>query len=386
MNKIINNIKHDLVSDKGITVYASILCVIIGLIIGLICLLFVQPSYAFQGFIEILTGAFVFNSSIGAAISNVGPLILVGLSVTFAYKCGLFNIGVAGQFVMGILGCLTPALLWEWHWLFCLICGGLLGALWGVIPGFLKVKFNVNEVISAIMTNWIGLFLVNDIIIKSSMYDITRTETHPVTGTSKIPDWFGFSKIFESQSLTIAIIIAIVIAVVVNVFLNKTKFGYELRACGLNKDSAKYAGINYKKNVIMSMAIAGLLAGIGASLFYLSSVGQYNPNDSTQLPAMGFDGISVSLIGALNPIGGIFSAFLMAFISRGSGTINTSYFPPEMANLIFGIIIYLCAFNSYFKTKIAKIFTKKIKDDVNSNLEILDEENKKEDTVVGGEV
>ncbi len=357
------NSKQFIKSDQGSILIASIFCVIIGLVIGLVVLLLLNPGYGFIGFGEILTGAFILPSSIGTTIANASTLMLVGLSVTFAFKCGLFNIGVAGQYLMGILGCLTASLLWGWPWFLCLIVGAIFGALWGVIPGLLKTFCNVNEVITSIMTNWIALFLVNEIILKSSMYNSTRNETHSVSGNSLIPDWFGFANIFETKVVTIAIIIAIIISILTYVFLNKTKYGYELRACGLNKDAAKYSGINHRKNILVAMSVAGMFAGIAAGLYYLSGVGQYNPNVSTALPAMGFDGISVSLIVALNPIGGIFSAFLMAILSRGSGIINTTYFPPEVANLIFGIIIYLCAFSGFFKTKVAKILNKEKKKD-----------------------
>lgn len=366
-NKIIDKIKMfpsefiDFIkSTKGTVILSSIVCVGLGLLVGLIVLMLINPGYGFQGFGEILTGAFVLPSSVAIALSNTGPLILVGLAVTFAFKCGLFNIGVAGQFLMGILGSLAPALLFEWHWVVCLLCGGLLGALWGVIPGLLKTFCNVNEVISGIMTNWIALFLVNDLIKTSEMYDVSTLFTKYVSGNSLIPTWFsvdGSTMAVVSYSLLIAIIISIA----THILLSKTKFGYEIRACGLNKDAAKYAGINHNKNVVLAMGIAGMFAGIAAGVYYLSNSGAYNPNISSVLPQMGFDGISVALIGALNPIGGIFSALLLAFLTRGSTTINTGYFPVEMASLIFGIIIYLCAFNSFFRDKISLLLNKKKK-------------------------
>ncbi len=345
-------------SDGGTTIFSSLFCILIGLIIGLIVLIIIKPTQGFAGFADILTGAFILPSATGLTIANTATLILVGLSVTFAFKCGLFNIGVAGQFLMGILGCLVPALMWNAPWFICLLCGGLLGALWGVIPGLLKTYCNVNEVITSIMTNWIALLLVNEIVKTSSMYNSERNETFNVSGSSLIPDWFGFSKIFQTNEVTIAIILAILISIATYFFLTKTKYGYELRACGLNKDAAKYSGINHRKNIILAMGVAGMFAGMAAGLHYLSGVEQYNPNFSTMLPAIGFDGISVALIGGLNPIGCVFSALLMAILSRGSSLINTVYFPPEMANLMFGIIIFLCAFSGYFKSKIAKILNK----------------------------
>ncbi len=370
-----NNSKQFIKSNSGITVLASLTCVLVGLLIGLLILFIINPSYGFIGFGEILTGAFVLPSSTAIALSNAAPLILVGLSVTFAFKCGLFNIGVAGQYLMGILGCLIAGLLWEWHWIFCLLVGGVFGALWGAIPGLLKTFCNVNEVISSIMTNWIALYFVNDVIKTASfngnvMYDSSTLNTPYLKDIGLIPTWLKLDSI-GTAVVSFSLLIAIVIAIVTYVFINKTKYGFELRACGLNKDAAKYAGINHRKNTIMAMSIAGMFAGVAAGLYFLSNSGTYNPNISSVLPQMGFDGISVALIGGLNPIGGIFSAFLLAFLTRGSTTINTAYFPVEMASLIFGVIIYLCAFNSFFKEKISKIINKKKSDKI-ENTDIQD--------------
>ena len=166
----------------------------------------------------------------------------------------------------------------------------------------------------------------------------------------------------------IAIFLAAVVAILIWVVLNKTTFGYELKAVGLNKSAARYAGINEKKNIILSMAIAGALAGFGAGLFYLSNVGQWNPLNSTSLPAMGFNGISVALLASSNPIGTIFSALFISHISVGGTFLSTKYYPTEIADLISGIIIYLCAFSMLFRGKIQKLLFKNA-DKTNVNAE-----------------
>ena len=165
----------------------------------------------------------------------------------------------------------------------------------------------------------------------------------------------------------IAIFLAAVVAVLVWVVLNKTTFGYELKAVGLNKSAARYAGINEKKNIILSMAIAGALAGFGAGLYYLSNVSQWNPLNSTSLPAMGFNGISVALLASSNPIGTIFSAIFISHISVGGSFLSTKYYPTEISDLISGIIIYLCAFSMLFRGKIhALLFKNADKTNVNA--------------------
>ena len=160
---------------------------------------------------------------------------------------------------------------------------------------------------------------------------------------------------FQTNSTTIAIFLAIVVAIVIWVVLDKTTFGYELKAVGLNKNAARYAGINEKKNLVLSMVIAGALAGFGAGLYYLSGVSEWNPLNSTTLPAMGFNGISVALLASSNPIGTIFSALFISHITVGGSFLSTRYYPTEVADLISGIIIYLCAFSMLFRGRIAKL-------------------------------
>ena len=153
---------------------------------------------------------------------------------------------------------------------------------------------------------------------------------------------------------TIAIFLAIVIAIIIYIIIDKTTFGYELKACGYNKSAARYAGISEKKNIVLSMVIAGALAGFGAGLYYLSGIAEWKPLDSTALPAIGFNGIAVALLASSNPIGTIFSALFISHITTGGSLMNSQYFPPEIADIISGIIIYLCAFSLLFKQLLLK--------------------------------
>lgn len=160
-------------------------------------------------------------------------------------------------------------------------------------------------------------------------------------------DHFG-----KLQSVTIAIFIAILFAILVYVVLSRTTFGYELKACGFNKNAAQYAGINDKRNIILSMTIAGALAGIGAGLYYLSTVAEWNPQVSTSLPAIGFNGISAALLACSNPIATIFSSLFISYITVGGTKLSTQYYTKEIADVITALIIYLCAFSLLFKNKI----------------------------------
>lgn len=356
-------------SEKGkdalLSIGASLVCIVIGLVVGLLILLCINSGNALDGFSRILQGGFYLKpKGIGSEIMQAAPLIMTGLSVAFAFKTGLFNIGAAGQYTVGIFGALYSAIILGLPWYACLLAAMISGAVWGAVPGIFKAYFHVNEVITSIMFNWIGLYLVNDLLYTGfggAMYDKKTTRTYKLSAAAPqalIPD-AGLNAVFKTSSTTIAIFIAIGIAVIIYVILNKTTFGYELKACGFNQDAAKYAGINEKRNVVLSMTIAGALAGIGAGLYFLSGASEWNPQVTTALPAIGFNGIPVALLALSNPIGVVFAAIFVAHISVGGAYLPTKYFQPEIADLIVAVIIYLCAFVMLFKGVVIRLLKKK---------------------------
>ena len=346
-------------SEAFVSVAASLICIVIGLLLGLVALAVINVEHAFgDGLMVILTSGLKSARNMGTVLANGAPLIMTGLSVGFAFKTGLFNIGAAGQYTLGAFGALYCAIVLQLPWYLCLLAAMVLGAIWGAIPGFFKAYLNINEVITSIMFNWIGLYLVNDIMYgkgKSPLYDLATTKTHSlrkVAPQSMIPSC-GMSGVFGNlQSVTIAIFIAVFLAIVVYIVLSKTTFGFELKACGFNKNAAQYAGINDKRNIILSMTIAGALAGVGAGLYYLSTVAEWNPQVSTALPAMGFNGISAALLACSNPIATIFSSLFISYITVGGTKLSTQYYTKEIADVITALIIYLCAFSLLFKNKI----------------------------------
>ena len=260
-------------SEAFLSVAASLICIVIGLLLGLVVLAIINAEHAFgDGLLVILKSGFKSPRNMGTVLANAAPLIMTGLSVGFAFKTGLFNIGAAGQYTLGAFGALYCAIVLQWPWYLCLLAAMLFGAIWGALPGIFKAYLNINEVITAIMFNWIGLYMVNDIMYgkgKSPMYDLASTKTYSLRKAAPqamIPS-LGMSELFgKLQSVTIAIFIAIFFAIIVYIILNKTAFGYELRACGFNKNAARYAGINEKRNIILAMMISGALAGVGAGL------------------------------------------------------------------------------------------------------------------------
>ena len=346
-------------SEAFVSVAASLICIVIGLLLGTVVLAIINAEHAVgDGLLVILQSGLKSPRNMGTVLANAAPLIMTGLSVGFAFKAGLFNIGAAGQYTLGAFGALYCAIVLQLPWYLCLLAAMLLGALWGAIPGFFKAYMNINEVITSIMFNWIGLYMVNDIMYgkgQSPMYDLATTKTYSLRKVAKgsmIPSC-GMSDHFgKLQSVTIAIFIAVFFAIVIYVVLNKTTFGYELKACGFNKHAAQYAGINDKRNIILSMTIAGALAGIGAGLYYLSTVAEWNPQVSTSLPAIGFNGISAALLACSNPIGTVFSSLFISYITVGGTKLSTQYYTKEIADVITALIIYLCAFSMLFKGKI----------------------------------
>ena len=368
-----------------ITILSALLCILIGLFIGFLALILLayislrnggnpftfgdvlSTAYT-SGFKQVLLGGlYQMPRGLRAEITLAASLIMTGLSVAFAFKTGLFNIGAAGQYAVGAFGALYCALIWNLPWYVCLIAAALCGAVWGAIPGFFKAYFNINEVITAIMFNWIGLYGVNTLMYgggSSPMYNLKTTKTWPVAAKSAgslIPDLKDLGATYFQRPATIGIFIAVLIAVILWVVLNKTTFGYELKACGYSKTAAKYAGINEKKNIILAMAISGALAGIGAGLYYLSGTAEWQPLVSTALPGIGFDGISVALLASSNPIGTVFSALFISHISTGGVFMSANIFPPEIADVISGVIIYLCAFMMLFKRRISRLFSRENK-------------------------
>ncbi len=353
-------------SETFKAIVSAVLCALIGIALGFVVLLFINAPNAGKAMSTILKNFFYYKRVnmqlyyLGSTLVKSVPLILCSLSVLFAYKSGLFNIGVGGQYCLGIGMSLWCALQWQLPWAVCVLVAVCAAALWGAIAGIFRAFFNVNEVIASIMMNWISLYMVNILMQHESVMNVAKSETYAIAGRSarSLLPKIGLDRIFaENEYVTIAIPITILIAIAINILLNKTTFGYELRATGLNKHAAKYAGMKDKFNIVLTMAIAGALAGLAASLFYLTDMQPWKT--SASVPAMGFSGIAVAFLGGLNPIGVLFAGYFIQHITLGGSLIDMHYYNPQIADLISSIIIYTCGFVLFFKNMIANLAERK---------------------------
>lgn len=348
--------RDSLLRNSGVQSFlASVLCILIGLLVGYLVLLAINPAGAGKAISTIVKNFFYYPSRaaqlkyLGSTLVKTSPLLLCSLSVLFAYKVGLFNIGAAGQYVVGAGAALHCALALHLPWYICLIAAVAAGALLGSLSGVLKAYCNVNEVISCIMLNWISLYLVNTLLTGVKEYASPYTLTLASTNPSALIPGLGLGKLFNNnQYVTIAIPLAVVVTVVIWVLLEKTKLGYELKATGFNKDAAQYCGMKEKQNIILTMAIAGSLAGMAAALLFLTGFEQWSCTQSA-VPAMGFNGIAAAFLGGLNPIGTIFSSYFIQHITSGGAYVDKTMYSSQISDFISALIIYLCGFVLFFK-------------------------------------
>lgn len=339
---------------------ASLICIILGLLIGLVVLLFINPKGAFGAIGTLLKNFMIYGKAslrlkyFGTTLVKTVPLLLCALSILFSYKVGLFNIGCSGQYTAGCCAALYAALKWGWGWFPCILFAIMAGAVAGAIVGVLKSYCNVNEVISGIMLNWIILYLTNTIL--SNVKEPTSPYTYQLSqyGKNALLPTLGLDKLFNNNAnVTMAVPISILIAIVIMVVLNKTKFGYELKATGYNKNAAKYCGMKENRNIILSLVISGAIAGLGAALYYQTGIQQWECTTAS-VPGMGFNGIAATFLGGLNPIGTILASYFIQHITLGGAYVDKTMYCSQISDLISAIIIYLCGFVLFLKIMMSK--------------------------------
>ena len=343
---------------------SSLVAILAGLALGLILLFCFNADKAIYGFRNMMLTGVTSLEKLGKVFYTAAPLLMTGLAVGFAFKTGLFNIGASGQFTTGAFFALVGAIRFQLPWWVCMLLAIIGGAIWGAIPGLFKAFFNVNEVISAIMFNWIGLYLVNmllanmPVMLANAWGDITgdRTAKLAAANPGAILPKMGLDQVMASSYVNCGILIAVACAVIIWVILNKTTMGYELKACGYNRDASQYAGINAKKNIVLAMTISGALAGLGGAIYFLSGSAQYTLLKTLQ--PMGFNGIPVALLGVSHPLATIFSALFISYLQVGGDAMQPE-FAKEIIDIIIAAIIYMSAFALLMQQGISRLLSKK---------------------------
>ena len=373
--------KRSLTELTGLNSFlSSVIAILVGLAFGFIILLISNPSQALKGILVIVKGGFNGGAKgVGQMLYYATPLILTGLSVGFAFKTGLFNIGASGQLIVGAFSAIWTAVNWKWlpgplHWIVPMFVAILVGGLWATIPGLVKAYLGVNEVISCIMMNYIGMYGVNYLIKVTNVYDQLKNQTVSVPATAALP-YGGLNNVFfekignlvRPSSVNIGIFIAIIAAVVIYILLSKTTFGYELKACGFNRDASRYAGVNEKRSILLSMVIAGMLSGLAGAVMYLAKSDGLHIDVVDVLAPQGFNGIPVALLGLSNPLGIIFSGIFVAHLEQGGYYLQKLNYMPEIIDIIIGAIIYFSAFALIFKNAVQalmrRLFRRQDKED-----------------------
>lgn len=349
-NKFVSSPKafgvNNILKSKGFSSFtAALLAIFLGLVFGFVIMAAASPANSLSGFQMVLAGGF---KRLGDVFYFATPILMTGLAVGFAFKIGLFNIGASGQYTMGMFFALYAGFMWDLpdniHWPVCVLAGFAGGMLWGLIPGIFNALLNVHEVITSIMFNYIGMYLV-DMLIQgnAAMYIPSKTRTAYLPVSAQLPP-LGI----KNSSVNISIFIAVAMAIILYILLNKTTFGYELKATGYNRHASKYAGMNSKRNIILTMAIAGGLAGLGGAFAILApstiagSSMTYEP--ISVIAANGFNGIAVALLGNSSPLGIIFSAIFISHIQRGGTLASLFGYKPEIIDVVIAVIIYFSAF------------------------------------------
>lgn len=354
--------------SSSISVISSVIAILGGLIVGFIVMLVVDPSDAFVGLWTILTG-FTRDTtglrSLGNTLYRSVPIILTGISVAFAFRTGLFNIGATGQLTIGAFFAVYVGYHWtflgSFHWIVAVLASILGGALWGAIPGLLKAYRNVNEVVASIMLNYIAMFLVI-MMIRQTMFNHQFARAFGPASTALLP---RLSQVMPSHrsDLNISFVLAILVVIVIHVILNKTSFGYELRSVGFNRDAARYAGMNEKRHLVLAMTISGMIAGLaGATMFLIP--GTFMSIEANLLP-QGFTGIAISLLGLSAPIGVFFAGIFYGALDMGGFYLQgTTSFVPQIIEIIIAVIIYFSALALFFQKIVANYLTRKTKEEI----------------------
>ncbi len=307
----------------------------------------VLPKPVYAGYKSMLTDLLTM-------LNSMTPMLFAALAVAVALKAGLFNIGVSGQMLLAGYAATVLVGYSELNGIIAkplvLIIGIVVGAIYGGIVGWLKYKFNINEVVSTIMFNYIVQYVLS-FFINSYYIDPVSRQSKYIRSSARLT-FMNVEFAGLKMDLSIGIILALITAFAIKFVVDKTRIGYEIKAVGANPKAAKYAGINVGKNIVLAMVISGALAGLAGVTYYLGYFASIQPK---VLASTGYDAIAVSLLGNGNPIGILFSSFLISVIDKGSTYMSsTSGVRQEIASVITGLILLFSACGTFIKYKIQR--------------------------------
>ncbi len=350
--------------SKYTGVLSSLIAIVSGIIIALIVLMTTHPDKGFAAFTTLITGGFGMGGikNLGSLFYFATPILCTGVAMCLAFQAGIFNIGGPGQYSVGALAAILTSLYLSkdfpapFTWIVPLIVATLAGALWALVPGILKAYFNVNVVIGTIMFNYIEMYYMMH-WINDYCYDAMKGQTRAIPAQCKLPQWF-MPALTQNKTSDIGILIAILVAILIWVVMEKTQLGYELKACGKNADASRYAGIKSKRNIMISILLSGALCGLGGGLTHLSVSGTYITMKEA-LAAEGFNGIAVCCLANNSPLGAIFGALFMAFLTVGGNYMQIFGFQREIVSVITSVIIYFAAFSLFLKQTLERTANKK---------------------------
>ena len=344
-------------SNRVINLLIPIISIILGLLVGAV-IMAVSGYSPVKGYIALWNGIFGDSYAVGETIRQISPYILAGLAVAFAFRTGLFNIGVEGQLMVGWFAAAYVGMAFELpkiiHLPLALLAAAVAGALWGLVPGILKATLRVHEVIVTIMMNYIALHVVNALIKTTSGGSFKTAKIHQ---TASLQSEF-LMNLTDFSRLHYGILIALAMVGVMWFILEKTKTGYELKSVGFNDHASEYAGMNVRKNIILSMFISGGFAGLAGAMEALGTFG--NISNSSGFTGIGFDGIAVALLGANTPLGVIFGATLFGSLKYGANNMpNEAGIPIEIVSIVIALIIFFVASGYIIRVALGRMNKKK---------------------------
>lgn len=332
--------------------FRTLISIVVGFAVGAVFLAAVQIDVG-AAYGKLFSSIFANAKSLSYSVVYATPLIILGLSVAFSFRTGVFNIGAEGQFVVGsmaacVVGILVPAPAIVLVPL-CVLASAVAGAVWGMIVGILKVKWGINEVLSMIMFNWIAFYLSNYIAgLPAIKSDGNAEATKNVQEAAMILLPKGvISKLGLCNSANWGIFVAILLSIFCYVVIEKTTLGFSLKAVGSNRDAAEYAGINVNRAVLTALGISGAMGGIAGAMNLLG-MGQ-RISIFTAQESYGFQGIIAALIGNSNPLGVFFGGLFYGAIKYGGSRLNLIGAPSEVVNVIMGTVVFFIAISHIFK-------------------------------------